>query len=255
MESDGFFKRDEQGHPVISERGTGADGNPIYADRRLYMMFQAFEGNGDPTPLIHALKDSPVVGALYLDVLDPRGVGLVACSDNPDFFAGAFRTLLTREPFASWSRKDEMTMFGRTYTIGYESDLEHVLVNRPMKRVVDPKYPWAVWYPLRRTGEFSRLPEKDQRSVLAEHGMIGNAFGTADFAHDIRLACHGMDKNDNDFVVGLVGKELYPLSFVVQTMRKTRQTSTYLERLGPFFVGKVIWQGGLYEMHPGRSEL
>jgi len=25
-------------------------------------------------------------------------------------------------------------------------------------------------------------------------------------------------------------------------MRKTQQTSLYLERLGPFFVGRAIWQ-------------
>ncbi len=51
-----------------------------------------------------------------------------------------------------------------------------------------------------------------------------------------------MDKNDNDFVVGLLGTELYPLSVVVQRMRKTQQTSQHLERLGPFFVGRVAWQ-------------
>ena len=73
--------------------------------------------------------------------------------------------------------------------------------------------------------------------ILAEHGTIGMSFGAGDYAHDIRLACHGLDKDDNDFVVGLIGKDLYPLSAIVQTMRKTQQTSLYLERLGPFFVG------------------
>jgi len=43
-------------------------------------------------------------------------------------------------------------------------------------------------------------------------------------------------------VIGLIGKELYPLSALVQTMRKTQQTSLYLERLGPFFVGRAMWQ-------------
>jgi hypothetical protein len=28
-------------------------------------------------------------------------------------------------------------------------------------------------------------------------------------------------------------------------MRKTQQTSLYLERLGPFFVGRAIWQSKL----------
>ena len=48
--------------------------------------------------------------------------------------------------------------------------------------------------------------------ILAEHGAIGMSYGAGDYAHDIRLACHGLDKSDNDFVVGLIGKDLYPLS-------------------------------------------
>ena len=35
-----------------------------------------------------------------------------------------------------------------------------------------------------------------------------------------------------------------PLSALVQAMRKTQQTSLYLDRLGPFFVGRAVWQGG-----------
>jgi len=43
-------------------------------------------------------------------------------------------------------------------------------------------------------------------------------------------------------VIGLIGKELFPLSAVVQSMRKTQQTSLYLDRLGPFFIGRAIWR-------------
>jgi chlorite dismutase len=75
-----------------------------------------------------------------------------------------------------------------------------------------------------------------------EHGAVGRAFGEANLGHDIRLACHGLDKNDNDFIIGLLGAELMPLSAIVQRMRKTRQTSLHIEQMGPFFVGKVVWQ-------------
>jgi hypothetical protein len=67
-------------------------------------------------------------------------------------------------------------------------------------------------------------------------------FGAADYVHDVRLACYGLDRDDNDFVIGLIGKDLFPLSAIVQTMRKTQQTSLYLDRLGPFFIGRAIWQ-------------
>jgi chlorite dismutase len=133
-------------------------------------------------------------------------------------------------------------MLGRTYALGYEPDLAEVLFHRPTRTVLNSAWPWAVWYPLRRNGQFAQLSAEEQRVILAEHGAIGMSFGAADLAHDIRLACHGLDTNDNDFVVGLIGKQLFPLSAVVQSMRKTQQTSLYLDRLGPFFVGRALWQ-------------
>jgi chlorite dismutase len=133
-------------------------------------------------------------------------------------------------------------MLGRTYAMGYEPDLEHTLINRPRQRVTNPEWPWAIWYPLRRAGTFEQLSAQEQRVILMEHGGVGRSFGNAGLGTDIRLACHGLDKNDNDFVIGLVGPQLYPLSSIVQRMRKTRQTSLHLESLGPFFVGKAVWQ-------------
>ena len=142
-------------------------------------------------------------------------------------------------------------MLGRTYSIGYEPDLADVLLHRPRRTVLNPEWTWAVWYPLRRSGRFAQLPAEEQRVILAEHGTIGMSFGAGDYAHDIRLACHGLDKDDNDFVVGLIGKDLFPLSAIVQTMRKTQQTSLYLERLGPFFVGRA--SGRRCPAEPTRS--
>ena len=101
-------------------------------------------------------------------------------------------------------------MFGRSYSLGYEPDLADTLVQRPMRTVLNTEWPWAIWYPLRRSGRFAQLEEQEQRTILREHGAIGMAFGAADYAHDVRLACHGLDRSDNDFVIGLVGKELFP---------------------------------------------
>ena len=142
----------------------------------------------------------------------------------------------------SWKYREEFTMLGRTYTIGYEADLEEVLINRSARRVCDPSTPWAVYYPVRRSGQFERQPKEEQRKMLMEHGGIGHAYGKAGFATDIRLAGHGLNKDDNDFIVGLLGKELFPLSALVQHMRRTRQTSEFIESMGPFFVGKATWQ-------------
>jgi chlorite dismutase len=175
-------------------------------------------------------------------VNDPWGVALLTFSDDPDFFLGPLRRFLRRPPFGLLQSKEELTMIGRTYALGHEADLEESLITRPRKKVCDPAMPWAIWYPLRRTGSFEQLSPQEQRVILMEHGGIGHAFGRAGLGTDIRLACHGLDKNDNDFVVGLLGSDLHPLSAIVQRMRKTKQTSLHLERLGPFFVGKAVWQ-------------
>ena len=228
--------------PDLSEKGTrGAE--RISLDRRLFMKFTAYGRCADPAAVIEALREADIVGALYLDVSDPQGIGLVMASEDPDCFVSEIRALLNTAPFASLRRKEEFEMFGRTYSIGYEADLEHVLFDRPISRITDPALRWAVWYPLRRAKGFAALDANDQRRILAEHGSLGHRFGSAGLAHDIRLSCHGLDKHDNDFVVGLVGADLHPLSAVVQAMRSTEQTSQYLESLGPFFVGRVAWQG------------
>lgn len=237
----------------ISEKGRGASGEVISSDRRLYMQFMAFGDARQPAALIAALESASIPGALYADLNDPRGVGLLTFSESADDFLGRFRSFLLDDPFGSLTPKPEYTMFGRTYALGYETDLEATLITRPRNRVCDPKLPWVVWYPLRRAGSFEQLSTQEQNVILAEHGGIGRAFGRANLGYDIRLACHGLDKHDNDFVVGLVGPELHPLSVIVQRMRKTKQTSLHLERLGPFFVGKAIWQARLNSAPHGAS--
>jgi hypothetical protein len=226
----------------LSEKGKTKDGEVISLDRRLFLQFLAYGGCGDSAPLIEALAQAGIEGALYLDVNDPQGVGLLTLTENPDDFVSGIRQLLNRPPFAGLTPKPEYTMLGRTYALGHEPDLEETLIHRPRRKALDPEWAWAVWYPLRRVKGFEMLPEREQQIVLREHGGIGFTFGRAGYATDIRLACHGLDKNDNDFVIAVLGHELYPCSAVVQAMRKTKQTSQYLESLGPFFIGKVAWQ-------------
>lgn len=231
--------------PDLREKGGPKAGAPQALDRRLFIQLTAFGGCADPAPLAGALAASGARAALYEDLNDPRGVAVAAASEDPGFFAGPLRRLFNSGPFAGLTPKTAYAMLGRTYSIGYEPDLEDWLVAKPQRTLLNPAWPWAVWYPLRRTGAFSRLPAEEQRQILKEHGAIGFAFGDADHAHDIRLACHGLDQSDNDFVIGLTGKALYPLSALVQAMRRTVQTSTYIEKMGPFFVGRAAWQAAL----------
>ena len=211
-------------------------------DPRLYCQLQAFGGCSDEAPLIRALQAGGLEAVLYRDLNDPRGVGLVLFAENPDLLVTEARALLTREPFISLQQKSDLTMIGRTYATGHERDLNDWLLHKPRRNARNPEWPWAIWYPLRRKPEFELLSRDEQNNVLLEHAHIGMSYGRGDLAHDIRLACHGLDRNDNEFLIGLVGKDLYPLSRIVQDMRKTQQTSRYMQSLGPFFVGRACYQ-------------
>ncbi len=226
----------------ILEHGRTEDGRPVTSNRRLFMQLFAYGSCRDTAALADALASRGIHGVLYEDVSDPFGVGLLTFSEDPAYFVQDVRQFLRRPPFADLASKPEYTMLGRTYALGYESDLVETLIRRPIRHVLDPKLAWAMWYPLRRAGSFEQLSPKEQYTILMEHAGIGRAYGKAGYVHDVRLACHGLDKNDNDFVIGLLGPDLHPLSSIVQRMRRTRQTSLHLERLGPFFVGRVLWQ-------------
>jgi chlorite dismutase len=228
--------------PDLSEKGGLKDGEPQRSDERLFMQLLVFGGCADPAAVGAHLQQSGLEGVVYQDVNDPRGVAILTLTRTPESFVERLRPALNGGPCAPLAQKPEYTMLGRTYAIGYEPDLHETLIERPRRTVLNPDWRWAIWYPLRRSGRFAQLDEQEQRKILAEHGAIGMAFGAGDLAHDIRLACHGLDRDDNDFVIGLIGRDLFPLSAVVQSMRKTQQTALYLDRLGPFFVGRAIWQ-------------
>ncbi len=232
----------------VSERGAPKDGVPQVSNRRLFMQLLVFEHPSNFDAALHQLEEALTLGGvpavLYADANHPQGLGLLTFSEDPAHFVTRVHDIVREcnraTDVAPWRSRPEFSMFGRTYSTGYESDLTHWLLDRPRDTVMHEGWDWAVWYPLKRTGAFSRLDPKEQGAILREHGTIGRAYGEKDLAHDIRLACHGLDSNDNDFVIGLVGKELHPLSHVIQSMRKTRQTGEFMDRMGPFFVGRVI---------------
>lgn len=226
----------------VFERSVARDGVKQELNERLFMQLLVFTGCRETGPVVDAVRSAGFDCALYRDLNDPRGIGLLTMSADPAHFVTQVRELVTAAPFRDLSLRPDFTMLGRSYAIGYEPDLRDWLLEKPRRSALNSDWPWAVWYPLRRTGAFSTLPSKEQRVILAEHAKIGMAYGMADLAHDIRLACHGIDANDNEFVIGVVGRDLHPLSHLVQTMRATRQTSEYIQSMGPFFVGHALWR-------------
>lgn len=230
--------------PDMNEHGAPLRGQPQSMDRRLFMQLQVFTGCERADDLPPVLRDHGLECVLYLDATDPRGVGVLTLAEDPAVFAGAMRRALTAGPLARLVPRPGLTMLGRTYAGGREPNLEFFLFDRPRKTVMNPDHGWAIWYPLRRKPDFYQLPAEDQGRILFQHAQIGMAYGDADLAHDVRLACFGLDREDNEFVIGLVGRELAPLSKCVQEMRRTDQTAKWIASLGPFFVGRALWRSG-----------
>ena len=227
----------------VVEYGGKREGERQAMNRRLFMQLVAFDvppgGSADETGKRAAQEcaRAGVPAVVYADTMSPRGLGLLTWSEDPAHFVRKVRPLFGQDALAQVTLRPELAMVGRTYATGHEPDLEWTLLKRPIENVTRDAYPWHVWYPLRRTAAFARLDPHEQSQILREHATIGMAYGAQELAHDVRLACYGLDAADNEFVIGLVGSALHPLSHLVQAMRKTRQTSEFIDKMGPFFVG------------------
>lgn len=240
----------QPGLPTIEIRELGGrkEGVQQAIDRRLFMQLLVFRVpkqlvmSDALRTLYDSLEKTGMGAVVYEDAHDPWSLGLLSWSENPEDFVTKIRPLFHAGPLHSLELRADMGMLGRSYGGGHEPELEYWILQRPRDNALGDFAKWAVWYPLRRKGEFNRLDPHEQGMILKEHAQIGIAYGQADLAHDIRLASFGMDTNDNDFVIGLLGSDLHRLSHVVQAMRKTVQTSKYIEKMGPFFVGRRVWK-------------
>jgi chlorite dismutase len=233
----------------VNEYGGKKEGVRQSMNRRLFMQLLVFDfpagANADERAarLAEATRAASIPSVVYADLMAPRGAGLLTWSEDPAYFVTKVRPLFAG-PLADVALRSDFGMIGRSYASGYEPELEHWLLKRSIERVLDESCPWHVWYPLRRTGAFAALPQDEQNTILREHGQIGLSYGQKGLAHDVRLACHALDAADNEFLIGLVGSELHPLSHLVQRMRTTRQTSEFIAKMGPFFVGRVAQRIG-----------
>jgi hypothetical protein len=245
--------RPQSSLPTIELRERGGpdeQGEPRFLDNRRFFQLLVFDAPSSAlsakaaTDLLAALQGTSVAGVVYTDVNNPEGIGLLTTTTSPEEFVTVVRPLLAAPELADLSVRHGWSMLGRTYAVGYEQNLQHWLIDRPLANVQDDQYAWHVWYPLRRKGEFNRLEARDQRRILGEHGTIGRAYGQTGHATDVRLACHGLDADDNDFVIGLIGDGLHVLSHLVQRMRATEQTGEWMQEMGPFFVGHVVGRHG-----------
>lgn len=231
----------------LNEHGGAREGVPQVLNRRFYFQLLIYTGALSGGPVSEALRQLSVESVLYQSFQDPEGLGILLMAEDPANLIETHQRLKQEDSVKTLKLLPEWTMTGRTYSTGREKDLLDWMLRKPRRNALNPAWPWAIWYPLRRKPEFAKLTREEQGKLMAEHAAIGHQFAEAGFAFDIRLNTFGLDKNDNEFIIGLVGPELYPLSRVVQDMRKTEQTARYIQSLGPFFIGRVLWQSPMKE--------
>ena len=234
----------------VNEYGGKKDGERQAMNRRLFMQLLVFDAPaGEAADEIGKdveaqLRRNAVAGVVYADASNPRGLGLLTWSEDPAHFVQAVRPLFTAGLAAQGGPAAAVHDAG--------PHLRHGPRAGPRLRPPAPRHPQrdedgvpvARLVPAAPHGRVRAARPPRAGPILREHAQIGMAYGRPELAHDVRLACHGLDAEDNEFVIGLVGRELHPLSHLVQAMRKTRQTSEFIAKMGPFFVGYVLHRHG-----------
>ena len=121
--------------PDLSEKGGLKDGAPQRSDVRLFMQLLCFGGCGDVVGVAQALSVIGIETVVYEDLNDPTGIGILTVSEDPNAFIDIAAPAIRRVT-DGLSPKPEFSMFGRTYALGYEPDLQDTLTGRPRRTVL-----------------------------------------------------------------------------------------------------------------------
>src|SRR5687767_13165143 len=114
--------------PDLSEKGGLKGGQPQRSDERLYMQLLAYSGCDDVRAVADWIARAHIDAVVYEDLNDPRGIAIVKLSTDPGDFLDVVRPLLATGPMAGLTVRPDLTMFGRTYSLGYEPDLRSALI-------------------------------------------------------------------------------------------------------------------------------
>jgi chlorite dismutase len=217
------------------------------SENTLFLQLQVFdiEPAAGPRAMVSALsrrlREKRIDGVIYGDANDHRGIGLLTWANDPADILDNVHALLGGKRFAALTPRPGWAMFGRVTGDDTESTTETLL--RADQR-------WGVWYPVRNKPEWGSLDEAARSAVHREHGAIAKSFIDEDKVAYVRLSCHGLDPEDNDHIFGLTAGSLADISLLQEAMRGTSQVSTYVDKMGPVFVGRKVWQNP----EPARTE-
>ncbi len=194
----------------------------------------------DVQPLQGPLGVKKLDCVLYKDAADARGAGLLILANDPELFTGELRDMLCARPYQALTVRPEYSLLGRAFSRNTEHS-DEVVISAARDTLMNTRWPWAVWFPLRHSRKFAGLSNDEQNRLLDEFEATPEI--EAGDAGEVRLQCHGLDASGNDMFVGLVGGDLGQLSTIIARRQQTEYVTGYIDSLGPFFVGQAIWQG------------
>ena len=119
--------KEADGNIDLSEKGRGPEGKPVSLDRRLFMQFMAFR-NANLEFLTGEFERVSAQAVIYQDLNDAKGIGVMVYCEDPGYIVDQIHPILNHERLGEMEYREEFTMIGRTYSIGYEADLEDVLI-------------------------------------------------------------------------------------------------------------------------------
>lgn len=165
--------------PVLYERG----GNGQTCEERLYVQLHVLDANssanlpGAREKLKKQLETRDVSSVVYDDVNNPRSIGLLTWSTDPSHFVKVVNPILQMGGIGDvLTPRPRWTMFGKTYANGHEPSLVDFLIEKVPRNATRADAPYAVWYPMRRSGDFYMQSPEDQCRMLLHHAAIGKAF-------------------------------------------------------------------------------
>ena len=85
--------------PDLVEHGATVRGEPQTLNTRLFVQLHVFTDCLDSAAVVSAVRESGLEAVVYANLNDPRGVGVVLMSEDPNLFADAGRALLTGPVF------------------------------------------------------------------------------------------------------------------------------------------------------------
>ena len=235
----------------VNEYGGKKDGERQAMNRRLFMQLLVFDAPAGEAAdeigkdLAAQLRHNAIAGVVYADASSPRGLGLLTWSEDPAHFVQAVRPLFARR-LAAQGGPAPAVRDARPH-------LRHGPRAGPRARAPAPRHPERDERRSTRGTSGTRSAARARSRGSTRRSRAASCASTRRSASPTARPswrttsasrATGSTPRTTSSSSASSGASSTRFSHLVQTMRKTRQTSEYIAKMGPFFVGFVLHRHG-----------